>query len=931
MPKNILVGFLLSLTLPFISLSAFSQHTAIKGRVTDSTNVVGLPYSTVSLVNASDSALVTYTMADSTGDFKLDKVSKGNYLLSVSHTGYTAIWRSLSIPGTEKIYDAGTVALNISQLQEVNVVARRPPVEFRGDTVEYNTENFKTRPHAVVEDMLKKMPGLTVDKNGVIKVNGKVVQNVLVNGKRFFTGNPTVATQNLEADAVDKVQVYDKKSDQALFTGIDDGIAQKTINLKLKKGRDHSIFGRLTGGGGTRYDAQANVNLFQGDKQMSFLGMANNINRQGISIMDALSFSGGLGRGGGGLSLPGGLPLSGVGPDPQGITTSQIAGFNYNNLFNKGKTDFSGSYIGNNNHTVVNQHSFTQNVLPGVGYNTYDTSGSVTDKIQHQLSMIIDHKVNDKFSYKLTPSIGWLHSHSINENRATSLAADSSKLNDSQNHTASSSDAVNAATEVLIRQRLAKKGRTISADLNMAYSSNVQDNSQLSDYTLYTGGSAGRDSSINQVSNQRASNYNLQNNIIYTEPIGKRSLLALKGFFNINTDNNNTHTYDYNSLTGKHDLANRLLSNDLNTTYTYRGANLSFQANQKKSTLSLGASLQTASLRGKNLTLDSAEIRHSYTDILPNAMFQYRFSKLQDIRVTYNTNISQPSVTQLLPVTDVSNPLSVVTGNPQLKRSYTHDLSLNYNLNNHSGGNNLFFTASFSKITNSIVNSDSVTSYGKRFSHPVNTNGVSNLFGNISYNLTLPARMGRIGMSSNFTYGKNLSYINGVANFTTNTIIGPALSYNFSRDNIIDLSLRGSVTLNKTDYSPQTITNTRYWQQSYDIDVTGYLSSTLSINSDFNYTINTGNSNGYNVSLPRWNASIAKSMFKNNRGQLKLSVQDILNQNTGISQFTLPGYIYNSRYNVLQRYALLSFTYSLNKAGGKNDGGTRIQVRTITR
>ncbi|HVZ26951.1 MAG TPA: carboxypeptidase regulatory-like domain-containing protein, partial [Sediminibacterium sp.] len=256
------------LLLPLLGLS--QKKATLKGMVYDTALHKGLAYATVSVLNAQDSTLVSFTLADSTGNFRLPYLDKGKFLVSASYVGYVPVWKTIRIQKEGETIDFGRIEMtDLLSMGNVTVTARRAPVTINNDTVEFNTENFKTQPNAVVEDLLKKLPGVTVDNDGTVRVNGQKINKVFVNGKEFFTGDPKMATRNLDADAVDKVQVFDKKSDQAEFTGVDDGQSQKAINLKLKKDRNHAIFGKATAGGGTneRYDGQTNLNKFNGDQQ----------------------------------------------------------------------------------------------------------------------------------------------------------------------------------------------------------------------------------------------------------------------------------------------------------------------------------------------------------------------------------------------------------------------------------------------------------------------------------------------------------------------------------------------------------------------------------------------------------------------------------------------------------------------------------------
>ncbi len=480
----------------------------------------------------------------------------------------------------------------------------------------------------------------------------------------------------------------------------------------------------------------------------------------------------------------------------------------------------------------------------------------------------------------------------------------------------------------MLRKRFRKKGRTISADLSVAYNYSTLNGSQLSNNNFYTGNGNIIDSNINQLNTRNAVTQSFGGNITYTEPLGKRSLLAFTGFYNVNKGQSNKQTYNRNIASGKYDAFDSLLSNNFNSNYTYSGGGLSFRSNIKKINITAGASLQSASLNSMNNTTGYA-IKQSFTDVLPNAVFQYQFTQTKNLRVDYNTSTTQPSVTQLQPVADVSDPLNVTIGNAALQRSYNHNITVNFFSANPTKRTNLFALVNFSATANAIAQSDSVTSYGARVSRPVNTNGVNNIFANVEYGFPLRKLHSRIEIGSSFSAGKNVGFVNGDRNNISSTSFGPEFTYNFSKDDKIDIDLTANLSVNTTKYSLQPAFNTNYMRQNYGITMTNYLPWNIRLHNEFNYILNTGRTGGYNTSVPLWNASIAKSILKNSRGEFKLSVMDLLNRNTGITRSSNQGYIIDEKYNVLQRYFLLSFTYSLNKSGLNSKGGPNIRIRTI--
>jgi hypothetical protein len=940
MPKIFLLGALLMML-----TTANGQRLILKGKVVDSLSRMGLASATISLVRAEDSALLTFGIADSTGAFRLVTVSSGPYLLSVSYTGYQPVWRAMA----SGVNEVGEIVLAPNGLlQAAQVGGRRPPVEITGDTIEFNAENFKTQPNAVVEDMLRKIPGVTVASDGTIKVNGQTVRRILVNGKEFFTGDTKMATKNLNADAVDKLQVFDRKSDQASFTGVDDGNSEKTINIQLKKDRNFATFGKVGGGAGGdagfagsgsgvgagaadrdgRYDGQANINRFRGDEQLSFLGMGNNTNRQGFTMMDVLNFTGELSRGmrngGGGISIQtsnagnnNGLPVTGLGQSQQGIAQTIAGGVNYNNTWDKGRTSLNTNYTASDIRLVTDQQSLIQNVGDST-YNTFDTTHTVTHITQQRLGMILDQTIDPSFSLRVTPTLTLQHTNKSQTEGYSSVVGDS-LLNDGTNQTGSAPGALNLVTDLLLRKRLAKKGRTLSLDVNVNYNHSTDQGSQVSDNTF---------SFINQQYRRDANTRSAGSNLTYTEPLGARSLVALSSFYNINTGSTDKSTTDFDAVSGKYDLPDTGLSNHFSSDYRYGGGGVSLRSNTRKMNVTAGATVQAATLNTMNLTGGDG-VRQRFVDVLPIGILQYSFSQTKNLRLDYETYTTQPSVVQLQPVPDLSNPLDISTGNPKLKRTYNQNLTLSYMVAQFAQRRHLLFMVSASDAASAIVQSDSVTAFGTRMTMPVNTNGVGNLLSNINYGFPIRKWHGDFEVEASFVYSKNAAYVNSAKNNINSTTFRPAVSYTYNQSDKLDLELTAAVSLNSGRYSLQPELNTNYVRQHYGINMTNYLPAGVSIHNEFNYIFNTGRPAGYNTSTPLWNLTVAKSLFKHDRGEVKVSVMDVLDQNSGITRSIEQGSVQDQRYNVLQRYFLLSFTYSLNKSGLKARGGPQIKVRTI--
>jgi len=900
------------------SYGVFSQNITINGMVRDSVLKKPLNSATISLANAKDSSLLSFTRSEEDGYFEVKNVKAGKYLLSISYIGYEHLWLSLTVGANAKV-DLGNIYLmDASTMTTVTVTARRPPVVINNDTVEFNSENFKTVPNAVVEDLLKKMPGIEVDKSGAITVNGKTVTKVYVNGKEMFTGDPKMATKNLAADAIDKIQVYDRKSDQAMFTGIDDGSEETAINLKMKKDRNNSTFGKLSAGGGTpeRFDGSGNVNRFNNDMQLSLVGAANNTNRQGFSNGDISSFSGaGVGgRGGGGVTISFNGGGGGTDNSAQGIATTLSSGANYSNVFNDKKTDFNANLAISDVERNNNSKSFTQNLTPGNSFNRSSVSNSTTDNQQQRFGSVIDHKVSESFSFKFTPNITRQHNTSVSNSETVTSLTDGTITNEAVTNATNTTDALNASSNLLLRKKFAKKGRTISSTITNNYNESTSNGTQFTEQLFYAGGAVINDSILDQVNTRKGSTTAYSANVVYTEPITKKSLLEFNAYLNKSIGSSRREVRDNN--TG---LLNTNLSNEFNSDYTYTGGGINFRANQKKFNFSTGFSLQNTNLKGENVS-KKTKLSQDFQDILPTATFQYNFSQTKNLNINYRTSTQQPSITQLQPVLDQSNINYQSIGNPDLKRSYVHNLNLRYFASKILAQKNFFATVNASTTNNSIVNRDSVLPSRVILSKPVNVNGAYRINGSLNYGFGIKKIYSRFNFGINGGFNNNISYANGLLNTIVTKSAGPSFSYTFQLEEVIDIDLSSRYSFSKTNNAINAGLNTNYLTKVFSADVTNYLPFNFILNQSMNYTVNSGRAAGFNTAVPIWNASISKYFMKNKRAELKMSAFDLLNKNIGISRNVSQNQIVDQEYNVISQYFLLSFTYSLQKSGLANKG-----------
>ena len=498
--RNILFLLLLTgilLIISGITSLVFAQKNgSIRGVAYDTISKQPVPGATISILDRKDSSLVTFTMTDQVGEFQLRGLANGDYRLMITHVGYHNSNTYFSIDDTNKNKDFGRVTMNDATkiLAEVVVKNEAPPVTLVGDTVQYNAGSFKTQPNANVEQLLKKLPGVKVDKDGTVTAQGEKVNRVLVDGKEFFGNDPKIATRNLPADAIDKVQVYDKQSDQAQLTGFEDGNYEKTINLKLKKDKKKGVFGKVMAGAGDkeRYEGRFNVNSFKGARQMSAIGMGNNTNAEGFSFMDMLSFTGALNqmRQGGNVSInmtAEDAAALGLNTNRGGINTTWAGGINYNNIIGT-RLDLQSNYFYNRYNPNIKTNLLRQNIFQN-STNFYNEK-SYADNLNNsqRLNLNLLYQLDSFHSLRITPSLGYQSTRNRGEKTYNTTNPDGSFINDGFSNTLTNNEGFNFRNDIIFRKKFQRRGRTLSLSLNTTLNESEGDGSLSSIVNFYQGG-----------------------------------------------------------------------------------------------------------------------------------------------------------------------------------------------------------------------------------------------------------------------------------------------------------------------------------------------------------------------------------------------------------------------------------------------------------
>ncbi|HEX9152632.1 MAG TPA: outer membrane beta-barrel protein, partial [Flavobacterium sp.] len=797
----------------FCSFSVFSQKINLSGVLTDSSEKTPVNNSVVALLTPIDSVLYKFTRSDKEGNFILKNVKAGNYILMTAHSQYADYVDAITVKENEKNRETIALISKIKLLKEV--IIKSGSVRIKGDTTSYRAGDFKVSANANVEELLKKLPGIQVDKNGTIKAMGETVAKVLVDGEEFFGDDPGMAVKNLRADAVKEVQVFDKKSDQAEFTGIDDGNTKKTINLKLKEDKKKGYFGKVDAANGplTDVDSRYNSNLmfsdFKGKRKLSAFLLNGNTGQDGLGWQDGEKFGGRDNDINMSMDDDGNVNYEWTGGNndeepyvdtQNGFIKNTNAGLQYSNKWNDKQTlNLSPKY---NKQIYTNNNSrLTQTQVGETQLNENRSTVSNVNRSNFKLNATYDVKLDSVNSLKFTAKTNFYNTDS-DEFTNGITTGDKGLLKNKQEKTfTTNSDKKSLSASILFKHKFAKARRTFSVNSSWNTLSTDSNNFLKSSNESYDGGVFSSRDDVNQNKIGEKTNQNLALNLSYTEPIGKKFALQFAYQVTHNTGDSNYLTYDYSDVTGKYDLVVHSLSNQFKQTITTNKPNIKLSYNAKKINYSFGSGFGFTSFDLLDQTLNN-QYKRSYTNFFPTANLSYKYKSNSNLRFNYQGATQQPTIDQLQPLRNNQDFFNQTLGNPDLKQSFTNSVSISQNSFSILTESQLYQGIYFRTTTNLIsYNKDIDPESAKTISKPINTNGNFSGTFYFGYGFKVKKIDLHINLNPSITYDKSILSINSKINNSTTLNSGFTVYLNKSKEKKYDFSLSNNFSNSRSSTS----------------------------------------------------------------------------------------------------------------------------------
>lgn len=904
------------------SQSLFAQSVTVSGMVKDTTTKLSVKNAVIALLSPKDSILKAFTRVQPDGSFAINGIKPGNYILSVSHPSFGDYVDDIALQNpTEKL---SLIALTPkSKLLEAVIVKSGNPIRIKGDTTIYTADSFKVSANANVEELLKKMPGIQVDKNGQIKAMGQTVERVLVDGEEFFGDDPGMAVKNLRADAVKEVQVFDKKSEQAEFTGIDDGKTQKTINLKLKEDKKKGYFGKIDVAGGPlkdiddRYNQNYLFSSFKGKRKLSGFLLNGNTGQDGLNWQDQDKFGNGdddivyddesgstyITRGGGNGDEEPYIDAR------NGLITNLNAGLQYSNKWkDKNTLNFAPRYNSQRYSNVVEQNLRTggDSIL-----NETSTTFSNVTRTNVKLRAVYDLKLDTANTLKIIASTSFYETDS-EEKKIGSTTGTADKFLNATDRKLTYNNSKQAITaNIIYKHKFKKIRRTLSVDADANNIAN--DGNSLQDSRNNV---AGVLLPINQNREFNKATGKISTKVVYTEPLNKDYSLELGYQVVYTSGTNNSTTFNFNSSNQQYDNRVDSLSNNFEQDITQNIPSAKINFAKKKFKINAGTGISFINFSLYDVTFNRTTKR-DFTNFFPTLNFTYNYKSNHSLRINYSGSTRQPSINDLQPLRDNTNIFYQRIGNPNLQPTFTNRISASHNGYNFIKDLWGYQSLTFSTQANAITTNESVAAGGKTTSQAINVNGnyYLNFYG--GFGLKVKKIDTRINVNVNGGSNRFVSFRNGLKNIADNTNAGLSIGLSKDKEKKYQVSLSVGADYNAQKSSLGNI-KTNFLSSQIEVDMMIYYKKVWSVSTKYEYTGRQQTEGLPAININLWNARLQRT-FKKDEFTAYFSVKDILNQNIGIDRDFGINTFSETRNQRLQRYFMLGFAWNFkNKTGVKN-------------
>jgi len=914
--------FLITSVLIIVSNKSFAQQS-ISGFILDSLTNEGLSGASVSILTKD--SLVIADISTKGGSFSFKNIPIGIYTLQVNFVGYKRQRHVFSLTAAAPTLVTIKLPLDVTLLSAVEINIEPPMVIFKGDTTEFNAGSFTTEPYADADALIGQLPGIEIDAEGKLKVEGEDVQRIMVDGKEFFSSDPRIAMKTLPADIIDKIQIIDEKSDQAQFTGFDDGERRKIINIVTKPDKRNGYFGKLSGGYGNqeRYNTGGNINAFNGNRRLSFNVVSNNVNQQDFSMTSLAGGETNQGQRGRAGNSRGGGGGSGL------KETSNLA-VNFNNeWFDKLKLNANYSFNNTDNSVIslLNREYLIGNKSNQLSVQNLQNNGK---NKSHQANFRMEYEIDTNNSISFRPNINYQESSSFNTSLNRTTTDTDEPINASARDNDNERSNINFSGDFIYRRKLNAIGRTLSLSVNGSINSNkgLAHNFSLNEF--YQDFLLNRMDTVNNENNTNANGNGLTGRLAYTEPMGEFSRLQANYSLRNTNSYSNRETFEYLAETGQFDELNTQLSNEFRNDYIYHNGGMGYLYSKEAIRFDFGMDVQQAHLQNLRTFPQESSTSRRFSSYLPKASFTYRFSKQKDIQVNYSTATNAPNINQLQDVINNQNTLNIRVGNADLKQEYGHRFLLRYKTVNREKGANFSVNLNADFSNNRIVNStiladrdtvlgqDLILGKGGRFTRPENVDGYYTVRANTTLGIPFKELKMNLNLNTGLFHTRDIGLLNNELTFSNSSGINQRVSVNsrISQKIIFSFSYSGNYSIVRNNLNPDLSYN--FYNQNLRNDFTLIFWKGLRTSSTLNYNYNTGLTSDGSQSFILWNASIGKKFLKRQEAEITLTAYDILNKNTNLTRNISDQYIEDRESNMLNQYLIVSFTYNLRKFGGAN-------------